>query len=317
VKIAGCVESGCAVQLSLGFDRALPAVWEYFRKEGLLMIGANEKTKKLLKYIRKGTKVVVTFPKTQGGSGVVGLGAVTTDVVNVFENNKFKKSDGELKRYRKFMQSVYADPANRPTKKYRPFNKQFKTHCLSKPTKAAGISEDSTTWDVGRSRWSSADAYENNWRQVGSTMEKVCVKWEATADFDKGFSSIAVPGATKKIALSPLLSICPRKFSADTLACIKSELKGVAQAPAERRRATSKRPHSNDTVAPPENEPLAKRSRTPSDMRALLETLGLLKYASVFAKEEIDMRALKLLSDSDLKSLGLPLGPRRKLQSSI
>ncbi|XP_074605106.1 SAM_USH1G_HARP domain-containing protein Sans isoform X2 [Brevipalpus obovatus] len=44
---------------------------------------------------------------------------------------------------------------------------------------------------------------------------------------------------------------------------------------------------------------------------------GFTEYIPVFRKEKIDLEALILLTEQDLKSLGMPLGPRRKLMSSI
>lgn len=54
-----------------------------------------------------------------------------------------------------------------------------------------------------------------------------------------------------------------------------------------------------------------------SDVTAWLEQLGLGKYAATFAKNEIDLDILPELSDDDLKDIGLPLGPRRKIQIAI
>ena len=48
-----------------------------------------------------------------------------------------------------------------------------------------------------------------------------------------------------------------------------------------------------------------------------LETLGVGKYASVFAENEITFEVLPRLTDADLKELGLPLGPRRVLSDAL
>ncbi len=48
-----------------------------------------------------------------------------------------------------------------------------------------------------------------------------------------------------------------------------------------------------------------------------LKTIGLEQYISVFAENEIDLGALRLLNDKDLESLGLSLGARRKIQYAI
>ncbi|KAG9447920.1 hypothetical protein H6P81_014048 [Aristolochia fimbriata] len=45
----------------------------------------------------------------------------------------------------------------------------------------------------------------------------------------------------------------------------------------------------------------------------LLQSLGLEKYLITFKAEEIDMTALLHMSDEDLKALGIPMGPRKKI----
>jgi class 3 adenylate cyclase/predicted ATPase len=48
-----------------------------------------------------------------------------------------------------------------------------------------------------------------------------------------------------------------------------------------------------------------------------LEAVGLAKYSEVFAQNEVDLAALRHLDEDDLKELGLPLGPRKKLIAAI
>ncbi|XP_052125596.1 pre-mRNA splicing regulator USH1G [Frankliniella occidentalis] len=54
-----------------------------------------------------------------------------------------------------------------------------------------------------------------------------------------------------------------------------------------------------------------------STVQLFLIASGLREYASRFISEQIDLDALVLLSDEDLKTLGLPLGPRKKLLRAI
>ena len=49
------------------------------------------------------------------------------------------------------------------------------------------------------------------------------------------------------------------------------------------------------------------------DVGEWLSGLGLDKYAAIFAENEIDLAAVRHLTDDDLKELGLPMGPRRKI----
>ena len=64
----------------------------------------------------------------------------------------------------------------------------------------------------------------------------------------------------------------------------------------------------------PEN--LDKGSIT-SPIVLFLASHSMIEYISIFQKEKIDLEALALLNEDDLKSLGLPLGPRKKILKAI
>ncbi|KAH9533846.1 hypothetical protein CY35_18G074400 [Sphagnum magellanicum] len=75
-------------------------------------------------------------------------------------------------------------------------------------------------------------------------------------------------------------------------------------------------------TAPRAPAPLLKQTasviRTPAagseqTVAGLLHSLGLGKYSLIFQAEEVDMAALRHMSDSDLKELGVPMGPRKKI----
>ena len=53
------------------------------------------------------------------------------------------------------------------------------------------------------------------------------------------------------------------------------------------------------------------------DIGGWLESLDLSKYAGVFAEAEVDFAILPQLDDSDLRELGIPQGPRKKLLAAI
>ncbi|KAF5203269.1 Sterile alpha motif (SAM) domain-containing protein [Thalictrum thalictroides] len=53
------------------------------------------------------------------------------------------------------------------------------------------------------------------------------------------------------------------------------------------------------------------------NVSTLLNSLGLGKYAIIFQAEEVDMTALKQMGDADLKDLGIPMGPRKKILLSV
>lgn len=56
---------------------------------------------------------------------------------------------------------------------------------------------------------------------------------------------------------------------------------------------------------------------TKETISTFLLSNGLPDLSEVFAKEKIDLEALMLLSEEDLKSLDILLGPRRKLLKAI
>ncbi|CAL5068301.1 unnamed protein product [Urochloa decumbens] len=51
----------------------------------------------------------------------------------------------------------------------------------------------------------------------------------------------------------------------------------------------------------------------PQTVPELLDSLGLEKYLVLFQAEEVDMAALKQMGESDLKDMGVPMGPRKKI----
>ncbi|XVF32172.1 hypothetical protein REPUB_Repub17cG0058900 [Reevesia pubescens] len=75
-------------------------------------------------------------------------------------------------------------------------------------------------------------------------------------------------------------------------------------------------------VETPEPEPkraatmaARKKSQQKADtsVEGFLQSLGLEKYAITFQAEEVDMTALFHMTDEDLKALGIPMGPRKKI----
>ena len=53
------------------------------------------------------------------------------------------------------------------------------------------------------------------------------------------------------------------------------------------------------------------------DVASWLTRLGLDKYIEAFTANEVDFDALRHLTEDDLKELGLPVGPRRKILAAI
>nr|DAD37054.1 TPA_asm: hypothetical protein HUJ06_007695 [Nelumbo nucifera] len=55
------------------------------------------------------------------------------------------------------------------------------------------------------------------------------------------------------------------------------------------------------------------QSKDDKSVDGFLQSLGLEKYLIIFQAEEIDMTALVHMTDEDLKTLGIPMGPRKKI----
>src|SRR5262245_39849152 len=53
-----------------------------------------------------------------------------------------------------------------------------------------------------------------------------------------------------------------------------------------------------------------------SEVRDWLNGLGLAEYADAFERERIDLAAVQTRSDADLRELGLPMGPRKKVKAA-
>jgi class 3 adenylate cyclase len=53
------------------------------------------------------------------------------------------------------------------------------------------------------------------------------------------------------------------------------------------------------------------------DIAQWLDGLGLGQYAEAFAANSVELDHLPYLTEEDLEGLGIPLGPRRKLQAAI
>nr|CAD1839084.1 unnamed protein product [Ananas comosus var. bracteatus] len=59
------------------------------------------------------------------------------------------------------------------------------------------------------------------------------------------------------------------------------------------------------------------QQKVQASVEGLLKSLGLEKYLVTFRAEEVDMTALRHLTDEDLKSLGIPMGPRKKILLAV
>ena len=67
----------------------------------------------------------------------------------------------------------------------------------------------------------------------------------------------------------------------------------------------------SDSSPPRSPEPAA------SSLAAILDTLGVSHVLPLLRAEEVDLAALSLLNESDLKELGIAMGTRKKLLAYI
>ncbi|CAL9147382.1 uncharacterized protein LOC135619415 [Musa acuminata AAA Group] len=82
---------------------------------------------------------------------------------------------------------------------------------------------------------------------------------------------------------------------------------------------TIKKSLRHDPPKPEAKKPTDSTVGNPSKRKSeslvdgFLQSLGLEKYSITFQAEEIDMAALKHMNDEDLRALGIPMGPRKKI----
>ncbi|PKA61258.1 hypothetical protein AXF42_Ash006155 [Apostasia shenzhenica] len=59
------------------------------------------------------------------------------------------------------------------------------------------------------------------------------------------------------------------------------------------------------------------KQKSDTSIEGFLKSLGLEKYIITFKVEEVDMAALMHISEDDLKAIGIPMGPRKKILTSL
>ncbi|KAM0898923.1 hypothetical protein ACQ4PT_021636 [Festuca glaucescens] len=63
--------------------------------------------------------------------------------------------------------------------------------------------------------------------------------------------------------------------------------------------------------------PKQSQEKADTSLDRLLKSLDLEKYSMNFQAEEVDMKALVHMNEEDMKSLGIPMGPRKKILSAL
>lgn len=85
-----------------------------------------------------------------------------------------------------------------------------------------------------------------------------------------------------------------------------------------RRETVDERPvRQSKKVSKPSSSKKASQPKAESPLDSFLKSLGLEKYSITFQAEEVDMAALRHMSESDLKALGIPMGPRKKITLAL
>lgn len=85
-----------------------------------------------------------------------------------------------------------------------------------------------------------------------------------------------------------------------------------------------KQPHYQEKQIPEEPKPMLDEScdldvenEEVLTLQETLEALSLSDYVSTFEKEKIDMESLLMCTVDDLKEMGIPLGPRKKIANFV
>lgn len=85
-----------------------------------------------------------------------------------------------------------------------------------------------------------------------------------------------------------------------------------------RRENTDERPvRQSKKVSKPSTSKKTSQPKAESPLDSFLKSLGLEKYSITFQAEEVDMAALRHMTESDLKALGIPMGPRKKITLAL
>lgn len=110
--------------------------------------------------------------------------------------------------------------------------------------------------------------------------------------------------------IPPICAICERNLSS---------LTPTARAEHANRCADATLPLGREPTREPRRNPRPRREPPSADpaVRRLLRLLGLDRYAPVFAKEEVDLAALRLLQDHDFAGLRVPDAARRRIAAAL
>ncbi|XP_053357802.1 SEC23-interacting protein [Clarias gariepinus] len=76
-------------------------------------------------------------------------------------------------------------------------------------------------------------------------------------------------------------------------------------------------PQATEVFSPAAAEESKEEEEDTANLSSVLEQLGLSEYLSTFEQEKIDVESLLMCTVDDLKEMGIPLGPRKKLAKFV
>uniref|UniRef100_A0A1D1XJZ2 SEC23-interacting protein n=1 Tax=Anthurium amnicola TaxID=1678845 RepID=A0A1D1XJZ2_9ARAE len=157
------------------------------------------------------------------------------------------------------------------------------------------------------------DLYEDNEEpqaskaRVGDKDLRLKLQKKSSQQFHQGGKSSGVRDLREKLSgtmhLQPVNTDPPKAKATTEVA--RTTKKSVA----------SVEPPAPETKKAANSVPSKKKPQPKSvaSVDSLLCSLGLEKYLITFQAEEVDMTALLHMTDEDLKALGIPMGPRKKI----
>ncbi|KAK3573524.1 hypothetical protein QTP86_026035 [Hemibagrus guttatus] len=74
---------------------------------------------------------------------------------------------------------------------------------------------------------------------------------------------------------------------------------------------------ANEVFSPAAEEEAKEEEEETANLSSILEELGLSEYLSTFEQEKIDVESLLMCTVDDLKEMGIPLGPRKKIAKFV
>ncbi|XP_071687658.1 uncharacterized protein [Rutidosis leptorrhynchoides] len=125
--------------------------------------------------------------------------------------------------------------------------------------------------------------------------------------------------SNRRVGVLDLRSKLQNKGSLSGVRDLREKLSGLTNsqpavtAPAKPKMAPNSGPIRRSVVAKVPATETRKVASTGETVDSFLQDLGLEKYSITFQAEEVDMTALLHMTDEDLKAIGIPMGPRKKI----